>query len=70
MQILESVRSLEAQGWEYQLEASYIEVYNEALRDLLTEAKGRDAGKITVANAIKHGAAGMLHWLRGLGRVP
>ncbi len=58
MQILEAVRGLEEQGWEYHLEASYIEVYNEALRDLLAEGKGRDAGKITVANAIKHGPAG------------
>lgn len=57
-QILETVKTLGEQGWEYDLEASYIEVYNEALRDLLAEGKGRDVGKITAANAIKHGASG------------
>ena len=31
-QILETVVKLREQGWEYRLEASFIEVYNEALR--------------------------------------
>ncbi|KAK9848929.1 hypothetical protein WJX84_005046 [Apatococcus fuscideae] len=56
--ILDTVKILQEPGWEYDLEASYIEVYNEALQDLLAEGKGRDVGKITVANAIKHGPSG------------
>lgn len=49
---------LREQGWEYQLQASYIEVYNESLRDLLAEGRGRDVGKISDQNAIKHDPKG------------
>lgn len=59
LQILDAVDSLKEQGWEYELEASYIEVYNETYRDLLAEGRGRDAGKITDQNAVKHGVGGV-----------
>ena len=57
-QILDEVERLREQGWQYVLEASFVEVYNETLKDLLAEGRGRDAGKITDQNAIKHGIAG------------
>lgn len=57
VQILEAVAVLHEQGWEYELHASFIEVYNETLRDLLAPG-GRDAGRITDQNAIRHSAEG------------
>ena len=59
-QILDAVQQLKEEGWEYELEASFIEVYNETFKDLLAEGKGRDVGKITDQNAVKHGVAGAL----------
>ena len=50
---------LQQQGWEYQLEASYVEVYNETLRDLLAAGNTkRDGAKLLDASAIKHDASG------------
>ena len=60
MQILDAAEQARAQGWEYDLDAAYVEVYNEGLRDLLAEGgKGaRDAGRIADQNAVKHAPAG------------
>lgn len=54
--ILETVARLREQGWEYVLEASFIEVYNETLRDLL--AGGAHGGKISETLSIQHSADG------------
>ena len=50
---------MEGEGWEYELEASFVEVYNESLRDLLAEGRGRDVGKLPDANVIKHHPTGL-----------
>lgn len=34
-QIYAVAKKLEEQGWEYKMEAQYLEIYNETLRDLL-----------------------------------
>lgn len=57
--ILATVERLREQGWEYSLEAAYVEVYNEQLRDLLADggaagAGRREAGRIAENNAIQH----------------
>ncbi len=62
-QILDAAEQLRGQGWEYDLDAAFVEVYNEGLRDLLAEGRGRDAGRIADQNAVKHAPAGesLLH---------
>jgi len=44
---------LEAKGWEYQMEVSFVEIYNETIRDLLRSGSGEDC-----KHEIKHGANG------------
>lgn len=51
---------LREHGWVYNLEASYIEVYNEQLRDLLAAGNTkRDGARLLDAAAIKHDSAGV-----------
>lgn len=44
-QIYETAKSLEAKGWTYKMEGSFIEVYNEELNDLLGNAEDLDKKK-------------------------
>ena len=71
--IISTVSRLEEQGWEYSLEASYIELYNEQLRDLLVESSNmpsrREAGRITEANPILHAPNGGHTTVVGANRV-
>lgn len=59
LQVLETAAKLESQEWQYTLEGSFIEVYNNTLRDLLADtSRDKDAGRITDQNAIKHDSNG------------
>lgn len=35
LQIFESAKALESKGWKYEFQGSYLEIYNESIRDLL-----------------------------------
>jgi len=54
------VAALREQGWRYELAASYLEVYNETLRDLLAPpATGKGGAARALEHAsIKHDANG------------
>lgn len=46
-------KQLEEKGWEYHMEVSFVEIYNESIRDLLRTGSGED-----VKHDIKHGPQG------------
>lgn len=52
-QIYETAKTLEEKGWNYRMEGSYLEVYNEVLNDLLGKADDFDKKK----HEIKHDMA-------------
>ncbi|KAL5007768.1 hypothetical protein ScPMuIL_016574 [Solemya velum] len=58
-QIFQSVRELQTKGWQYDMEASFLEIYNETIRDLLSNGKedkyeiklhGPNSNEVTVTN--------------------
>ncbi|KAL6570718.1 hypothetical protein OROGR_000268 [Orobanche gracilis] len=64
-QVFETRQILQAQGWKYEMQVSMLEIYNEAIRDLLAPnragfdlSRAENAGK---QYAIKHDANGNTH---------
>lgn len=66
VQILDTVHKLRDQEWEYDMEASFVEVYNNSLRDLLG---GPHAPFINDQSAIKHDSNGGHTHVAGVSRV-
>jgi hypothetical protein len=52
-QIFDYCTALESKGWRYTLEAMYVEIHNEAIHDLLTDAASAEA-----VHEIKHHGVG------------
>jgi kinesin family member C1 len=56
--ILENAERLKLAGWEFELQCSFIEIYNEALRDLLGQEGPGRAGRQLEGSCIKHNPNG------------
>ncbi|PNW85905.1 hypothetical protein CHLRE_03g200600v5 [Chlamydomonas reinhardtii] len=69
--ILSQARKLEEQAeWSYSMEASFIEIYNNQLRDLLGGGPGGAATYINDLHAIKHDPDGGHTVVAGVSKVP
>ncbi|KAI8834352.1 testis kinesin-like protein KIFC1 [Chytriomyces cf. hyalinus JEL632] len=55
-QVFEAAVSLEAKGWSYSFETSFLEIYNESIRDLLVTSSSAAAAGINPKYDIKHEA--------------
>lgn len=54
-QIYDTAKSLEEKGWKYNMEGSFIEVYNENLNDLLGKAEEIDKKKYEIKHDLQKG---------------
>ena len=54
-QIYDTAKSLEEKGWQYKMEGSFIEVYNEVLNDLLGKADEFDKKKHEIKHDLQKG---------------
>ncbi|GBG31311.1 Kinesin, putative [Hondaea fermentalgiana] len=52
-QIMSYQTELRSKGWEYTLEATYVEIYNESIRDLLTRSPGKTDSKPEIRDSKK-----------------
>lgn len=54
-QIYDTAKTLEAKGWKYAMEGSFVEVYNENLNDLLGKAEELDKKKLEIRHDSQKG---------------
>jgi kinesin family protein C1 len=65
-QIFDTADSLRSKGWIYRMEASFLEIYNEQIRDLLAKSHEYDTKKHDIKHDAKSGATSVT----GLTLVP
>jgi len=50
-QIFDTAKTLEQKGWSYEFEGSFLEIYNETIRDLLSSTAGKKEAKLDIKHA-------------------
>lgn len=67
-QIFYTSRQLKEQGWTYEMHASFLEVYNDNLRDLLLSPKGQKESKLDIKQDQKKGTNEVIGLSSGMQR--